>query len=560
VGLCCNGQCIDQSISVADPFNCGGCGTVCASGSVCSAIWWNWVRMVALSNFACVPLVDCTADRDQDPCALPSGDAGYCCAGRCVDIFSDSLACGFCGNACPDGGACVSGFCSAACSGDQDCPAGYGCSMGSCLFENCGGGDDGTTCFNPDTGGYGDCCGGVCSDLSDAQNCGGCGRACAQGEQCVGAQICYSLSCRFDDDYCLLDDGGVGSCCTGQCVDLKADPLNCWACGWACPTGALCHAPDDCETAAGVPVRCTVDSECPSGDRCTINGTCVPPTCADGGTTCYLLPDSGPAYGYCCGGECVNKLSDPLNCGGCGLACPFGAACVEGSCMASDGGYIVDCSAVNCPSGSICSGTASGNGCFSSTCNAGSEWNPCLFGPGPLVQGTCCGDSCVDLFADPKNCGSCGLVCTSGQCINRNCVDVPAQNCAVSCAPSTICVGAECVPSTCSRPNQLYCLAEDGTVGTCCAPACAHLDRDPENCGACGISCPAGMSCDGGFCGGLAECGAGHAGSVCNLDAGLSYLCCPGLGCIDTSADPANCGACGNACPSSQTCIAGSCS
>jgi hypothetical protein len=105
-----------------------------------------------------------------------------------------------------------------------------------------------------------------------------------------------------------------------------------------------------------------------------------------------------------------------------------------------------------------------------------------------------------------------------------------------------------------------YCLAVDGTIGICCASgACAHPSNDAQNCGGCGISCPPGQTCQNGLCNGVAACAAGHAGSYCNLDAGFSYRCCPGVGCIDTSSDPKNCGACASACVQGQVCDAGAC-
>jgi hypothetical protein len=105
-----------------------------------------------------------------------------------------------------------------------------------------------------------------------------------------------------------------------------------------------------------------------------------------------------------------------------------------------------------------------------------------------------------------------------------------------------------------------YCLAREGTVGICCpSGACATFDHDPFNCGSCGIVCPPGTACDGGLCNGVSECGPGHAGSFCNLDAGLSFLCCPGVGCLDSAFDATNCGACGVACGSGKSCDAGVC-
>ncbi len=76
-----------------------------------------------------------------------------------------------------------------------------------------------------------------------------------------------------------------------------------------------------------------------------------------------------------------------------------------------------------------------------------------------------------------------------------------------------------------------------------CGSTCATLDRDPENCGACGIKC-----------GALQVCSSGACASGC---AGGSTQCAQA--CVDTKTDPANCGACGTTCKTDETCSAGSC-
>lgn len=79
-------------------------------------------------------------------------------------------------------------------------------------------------------------------------------------------------------------------------------------------------------------------------------------------------------YSVCNTNVCVNKTSDPLNCGSCGNACITNAVCVSSVCQ--------------CPVGSIS-----------------------------------CPSGCSDLTTDTNNCGSCsnkcatGLSCVSGQCI-----------------------------------------------------------------------------------------------------------------------------------------------
>ncbi len=74
-----------------------------------------------------------------------------------------------------------------------------------------------------------------------------------------------------------------------------------------------------------------------------------------------------------------------------------------------------------------------------------------------------------------------------------------------------------------------------------CATGCVDLRSDPANCGACGNACPVGMGCVAGGC-------------IC--PAGTSN--CDGL-CVETLTDERHCGACGQACAAGQSCVSGSC-
>jgi hypothetical protein len=125
-----------------------------------------------------------------------------------------------------------------------------------------------------------------------------------------------------------------------------------------------------------------------------------------------------------------------------------------------------------------------------------------------------CGGVCIDVTADPYNCGGCGAVCGAG----LSCID------AVCLAPA---------PSSDER-----CIAQGLTA---CSGFCTNTWNDSNNCGACGNSCPLGSYCEGGVC--LGGCAGRYCGGVC----------------VDTSSDGNNCGACGNVCQLSLTCCNGGC-
>jgi len=110
-------------------------------------------------------------------------------------------------------------------------------------------------------------------------------------------------------------------------------------------------------------------------------------------------------------------------------------------------------------------------------------------------------------------------------------------------------VGADCAGDAdcCSG----HCC--DGTCcnqGSCpagqtrCGKTCRDLSQDPANCGACGAACPHGAIC---------------RAAVCSCPEGTAL--CRGA-CVDTRAfdfDPNNCGARGSVCPPGQFCSEGSC-
>jgi hypothetical protein len=130
--------------------------------------------------------------------------------------------------------------------------------------------------------------------------------------------------------------------CGGVCLDLQNDINNCGACG----------------------------NVCPEGQPGFVRG------CAEG--NCFFMRERACAEGLSsCNGVCVDRLTDPANCGLCGNVCAAGEICFGGQCAREH------------------------------RCDAGL---------------TNCSDVCVDLLIDPANCGVCGHVCAAGEiCFGGQC-------------------------------------------------------------------------------------------------------------------------------------------
>jgi hypothetical protein len=125
-------------------------------------------------------------------------------------------------------------------------------------------------------------CGGSCVDnLSDPENCGGCGHACAAGK------VCQSATCI---DSCSAAAGYTS--CGGACVALSQNDFHCGSCDNAC-----------------------------SGDQHCGNNACF--SCPSGSSACYTQS------GYW---VCANLAVDNENCGGCGTRCAQGQSCTNGTC------------------------------------------------------------------------------------------------------------------------------------------------------------------------------------------------------------------------------------
>jgi len=90
----------------------------------------------------------------------------------------------------------------------------------------------------------------------------------------------------------------------------------------------------------------------------------------------------------------------------------------------------------------------------------------------------------------------------------------------------------------------------DQCGGKCCGAKCVDTSADPFNCGDCNTPCGEGLLCQGGHCGCL------PTGAMC----GTGQSCCNGVGCKSLMTDANNCGGCGKSCGSGGTCKNGQCS
>lgn len=136
----------------------------------------------------------------------------------------------------------------------------------------------------------------------------------------------------------------------------------------------------------------------------------------------FLPPDSGPrctgALSYC-GGECVDRRSDPFNCGVCGRACSAGEFCNEGSCTATCPLTVCGVLCVDLATSPVSCGRCDVTCGATAFCRGGVCTDTCL---APLQH---CGTECVDPTVDPLNCGRCGFACAADSvCRASSCIPV----------------------------------------------------------------------------------------------------------------------------------------
>ena len=234
-----------------------------------------------------------------------------------------------------------------------------------------------------------------------------------------------------------------------------------------------------------------------------------------------------------CQGVCVNTLTDPHNCGVCGVACELASLCSHGACASvcgqaesacdvDGGGFCTNLKGDNLNCGACGSACKNLEACVSGKCEQGCSQGQTACMPeagAPL---------CVAIQTDNLNCGACGN----------------------ACGAQKVCVQGACV-SQCAA-GQITCAPDGG------APYCAKADTDNLNCGGCGVACGELQVCAGGKCAAVClstqtKCAAPDGGVSGDGGPLPAY-------CTDVTTDNANCGACGVLCPFAKAlCSSGTC-
>ena len=180
-----------------------------------------------------------------------TGDAGNMrcedprvqCGSKCVNVLTDSLNCGQCGDVCMGGDYCNDGSCT------RTCPSGTVA------------------------------CGSSCVDLAtDTEHCGSCDNACASDRECRGGS-------------CNCQQGNIE--CSGSCIDPNSDPNNCGICSRTCEADEICNS-GSCGCAGG-----TRETDCLDGqdNDCDDLIDCADPDCVDSTRTC--MGACGPGVETC---------------------------------------------------------------------------------------------------------------------------------------------------------------------------------------------------------------------------------------------------------------------
>ncbi len=205
--VCAQGQlvCGKECMNI-DKDHCGGCSTSCTKDQKCN---------ISDNGAACEDVADagCETCLDEEGNSVPDCVVTTACWGICHDLQTDVNNCGECGKACKAGFSCNAGVCELVCAeGTFECN------------DKC-----------------------IPATTIDVNNCGACGTKCSSDEVCAPGDegvscVASDVTCETcqDEEGTPKEDCEVTSACWGACYNLKKDVNNCGECGKVCAEGESC--------------------------------------------------------------------------------------------------------------------------------------------------------------------------------------------------------------------------------------------------------------------------------------------------------------------------------
>lgn len=397
--------------------------------------------------------------------------------------------------------------------------------------------------------------GGTCQGSCDGECAGSRDKDVDCSGECDG--ICVG-TCQGT---CVLPDGtpggpNCGGWCTGNCVGSCAGTCSpsadtcqgtCWLDGGACLgtlTDLTCEAPL-------APRACLGDCGTLCGARAALDQTCQAPNAEVFGEVPPLVRTALDAHywklydvvnrssGFSNSAALVSQLSASIAQNGALLRDAHAAACfvaAQNAIAAAGESIGATITAASTTATSITSGAGGG------VCQASDAETACI----RCVKSSCC-DGYVDCALDPACIGA----DSTGEfgCVSE-CYQSGAGNASV-CEE-----GSRCKPSGSasfsSATTALLACAHASCQSQCltaicpptqslCSGTCVNPLTDAQNCGGCGRACATGQTCADGAC-------------TCPAS---TTLC--STGCVSTTTDRTNCGGCGVVCAASQVCSNGTC-
>jgi len=355
--------------------------------------------------------VDVT-DTDTAPvlCGATLCEPGQdCCSEVCVDTVVNAVNCGACGITCGDGETCAAGMCTCGvvkATAAPACGTGELCCEDACVSPT----DPSCACGAQPNCGQGElCCDDSCLDVTaDDANCGAC------GEGCVSPLVCASGSCS-----CPTTE--LPNLCGAECVDVSTNIDHCGTCAKQCNpfrgtpscTAGLCEIACDtdfgnCDNDADTGCETDLRTDAANCGACktacsTNNGDA---SCATSACSIACSPGFEDCNTDVADGCEADLNTDRNHCGGCNIACAFGAECVSGSCWCNTTGDACPIDGAH-HDNATCNGTQCSLACTSGYFNCNND----------------AGDSCeVDTQTDVANCGACGQQCGLGAaCVGGEC-------------------------------------------------------------------------------------------------------------------------------------------